>query len=83
MNRKAKAQKFKDKRMERMTGKKSMPNVSPVRDPRKQGMKNPAKAGEAKTNLERRVTNMSGSGGTLGARPQATMGTYMPGMLNN
>ena len=47
------------------------------------GIKNPAKAGEVKTNLERRVTNMSGSGGTLGARPQAVMGAYMPGMLNN
>ncbi len=68
--------------MKRMIGRDSMPNVSPVRDPRQAGIKNPSKAGEFKTNLERRVTNMSGSGGTLGARPQATMGTRMPGMLN-
>ena len=69
MDRKAKAQSFKDKRMKRMTGRKSMPNVSPVRDPRQMGIKNPATPGERKTQLEARVTGMSSVEGTLGPRP--------------
>ena len=83
MDRKAKAQSFKDKRMERMTGRKSMPNVSPVRDPRQMGIKNPAQAGEAKTQMERRVTAMSGSNGQLGPRPEAYRQANNPGMLNS
>ena len=83
MNRKAKAQNFKNKRMQRMTGRKSMPNVSPVRDPRQMGIKNPAQAGEAKTQMERRVTAMSGANGQLGPRSEAYKQTGKPGMLNS
>ena len=40
MHNKTHAQAFKDERMERMTKKKSMPNVPPKRDPRRDGYKN-------------------------------------------
>ena len=40
MHNNAHAHAFKDERMERMTKKKSMPNVPPVRDPRRDGYKN-------------------------------------------
>ena len=82
MDRKAKAQSFKNKRMGRITGRKSMPNVSPVRDPRQMGIKNPAQAGEAKTQMERRVTAQSGSNGQLGPRPDGYRQSHMPGLLN-
>jgi len=82
MDRKAKAQKFKDKRMQRMTGKKSMPNVPPARDPRVDGIKNPAGAGEQKTQLEARVSNMRNTGGKLGPRPSGYKQSMGPGLLN-
>ena len=38
MHNQAHAQAFKDERMERMTGRPSMPNTPPVRDPRVDGL---------------------------------------------
>lgn len=73
------AQNFKDQRMERMTGKKSMPNVPPVRDPRVAGVRNPASTGEQRTQMENARTN---EGGTPGARPGAFQQAQGPGMLN-
>lgn len=73
------AQNFKDERMERMTGKKSMPNVPPMRDPRAAGIRNPASTGEQRTQMENARTN---EGGTPGARPGAFQQSQGPGMLN-
>ena len=81
MDRKAKAQSFKDKRMERMTKRKSMPNVPPVRDPRVHGIKNPASPGEKRTQLEARVAGMNKVKGTKGARPGGYKQQSGPGML--
>lgn len=73
------AQNFKDERMERMTGKKSMPNVPPLRDPRVAGIKNPATPGEQRTQME---NARSPEGATPGARPGAYQQSQGPGMLN-
>ena len=54
------AQSFKDERMERMTGRKAMPPSAPARDPRMQGIRNPANAGEQRTQLESRVNQQGG-----------------------
>ena len=72
------AQGFKDKAVGRMIGRKPMPTGKPVRDPRRDGIKNPANRGEQKTQLERRVTNNSaGPGSTAGGYKQQSG----PGML--
>ena len=73
------AQSFKDERMERMTGRKAMPPSAPARDPRMQGVRNPANAGEQQTQLEGRVQSQ---GGTRGPRPGAYEQAAGPGMLN-
>lgn len=70
-----KAQAFKDVRMESMTGRPSLPNVPPVRDPRRDGIKNPAGSGEQMTNLEAR------SRATPGPRGGGYSQQSGPGML--
>ena len=74
------AQSFKDSRMEKMTGRKAMPASAPARDPRRDGMKNPANAGEQQTQLEGRV---QAQGGTRGPRPSGYQQAQGPGMLNS
>ena len=71
------AQAFKDKRMERMTKKKSMPNSPPVRDPRVDGFKDPSMAGEAMTMAKAQQT----MGATKGPRPGAYQQAVGPRML--
>ena len=71
------AQAFKDERMERMTKKKSMPNTPPVRDPRRDGYKDPSLAGEARTMAKAQQT----AGATQGPRPSAYQQAAGPGML--
>ena len=77
MHNKAHAQAFKDERMERMTKRRSMPNTPPVRDPRRDGYKNPARAGEEMTMAKGRQT----MGATQGPRPTAYQQAAGPGML--
>ena len=71
-------QEFKDKAVGRMIGRKPMGTGAPARDPRVDGIKNPANAGEQKTRLEQRVT---GTMGTRGARPGGYKQQAGPGML--
>ena len=71
------AQAFKDERMERMTGRPSMPNVPPVRDPRIDGYKDPKTQGEMNTLMQADEIE----GATLGPRPSAYEQAAGPGML--
>ena len=71
-------QDFKDKAVGRMIGRKPMPTGPAARDPRRDGIKNPANAGEQKTRLEQRVT---GTMGTRGPRPSGYKQQSGPGML--
>ncbi len=77
MHNKAHAQAFKDERMERMTKRRSMPNVSPKRDPRRDGYRDPARAGEAMTMAKGQRT----MGATQGPRASAYRQAAGPGML--
>ena len=63
--------------MERITKRRSMPNVPPKRDPRRDGFKNPARAGEEMTMAKGRQT----MGATQGPRPTAYQQAAGPGML--
>ena len=72
------AQGFKDKAVGRMIGRKPMPTGPAARDPRRDGIKNPAGRGEQQTQLERRVNgNMASNGPTSGGYKQQSA----PGML--
>lgn len=72
------AQGFKDKAVGRMIGRKPMPTGKPARDPRRDGIKNPATRGEQETQLEARVKgNVASSGSTAGGYKQQSG----PGML--
>ena len=74
----SKAQDFKDKTVGRMIGRKPMPTGKPSRDPRRDGIKNPAGRGEQQTQLEKRVNgNMANNGPTAGGYKQQSA----PGML--
>ena len=77
MPNKAHAQAFKDERMERMTKRRSMPNTPPKRDPRRDGYRNPALAGEQMTMAKGQQT----MGATQGPRPSAYEQAAGPGML--
>ena len=77
MHNKAHAQAFKDERMERMTKRRSMPNTPPVRDPRRDGYKDPARAGEEMTMAKAQQT----MGATKGPRPGAYQQAVGPRML--
>ena len=77
MHNKAHAQAFKDERMERMTKRRSMPNTPPVRDPRRDGYRDPARAGEAMTMAKGQRT----MGATQGPRASAYRQAAGPGML--
>ena len=77
MHNQAHAQAFKDERMERMTKRRSMPNTPPKRDPRRDGYRNPALAGEQMTMAKGQQT----MGATRGPRPTAYQQAAGPGML--
>jgi len=77
----SKAQDFKDGAVGRMIGRKPMPTGKPVRDPRVSGIKNPAGSGEQATQLEKRVADMHGQGGTTGARNSGQRQANAPGLL--
>ena len=77
MHNQAHAQAFKDSRMERMTSRKSMPNVPPKRDPRRDGFKDPGRAGEAQTMMKGQQT----AGASKGPRPTGYRQAAGPGML--
>ena len=71
-------QEFKDKAVGRMIGRQPMGTGAPARDPRRDGIKNPAGPGEVKTQLEARVT---GTQGAQGSRPSGYQQQAGPGML--
>ena len=74
----SKAQNFKDGAVGRMIGRKPMATGNAVRDPRRDGIKNPATRGEQQTQLEKRVNgNMANNGPTAGGYQQQAG----PGML--
>ena len=58
-----------------------MPTGKPVRDPRKDGIKNPSGSGEQLTQLEKRVATQNNQTGTRGARPGGFKQQSGPGML--
>ena len=72
-------QEFKDKAVGRMIGRKPMPTGPAARDPRRDGIKNPANYGEQQTRLEQRVNGSSM--GTRGPRPGGYKQQSGPGML--
>lgn len=72
------AQGFKDKAVGRMIGRKPMPTGKPARDPRRDGIKNPASRGEQQTQMERRV---NGNVASRGATPGGFKQQSGPGML--
>ena len=73
------SQDFKDKAVGRMIGRKPMPTGKPARDPRRDGIKNPATYGEQKTRLQQRVDAQHM--GTKGPRPSGYKQQNAPGML--
>ena len=74
------SQEFKDKAVGRMIGRKPMGTGAPARDPRRDGIKNPAGPGEQMTRLEARV---KGTQGSRGPRPSGYKQQAGPGMLPN